>query len=277
MSPMNQNKILRLNFCQWTDSASAWITREMWESVEDPTLNWDKMRGRRCFTADDLSFTTDMSARAFVFPDDEGGYDVLVKFWRPEEGLKEAVDRDKVRYDVWAKNGDIDLTPGKVIKLPPIAANMGEAMDFFEVESSAYDKYRHKELADLMADLGVIPPLIEHPQGFRRGQVQNPNSPTQKIDNPLWMPSSCQELHNAIIEGRLRVQVNACLRWNVSSAVVRENPAGTDDWIFDKRRATGRIDGLVAVAMAVGAAKYVGGWQPPVSPWEDPTFKFERA
>ena len=44
------------------------------------------------------------------------------------------------------------------------------------------------------------------------------------------------------------------LRWNVASTVVRPDPAGTDNHIFDKRKSTARIDGVVALAMGVGAA-----------------------
>lgn len=275
--PSKQNKVLRLNFCVWTDAADAWITREMWEPCERPALTWGSLKGRRGYMGLDLSFTTDMSAMAVAFPDDADGYDVIVDFWRPEEGLAAAVDRDKVRYDIWAREGHITLTPGKVIRLEPIGGRIAQAMNDFDLQAVAYDKYRHKELADLLADLGIVPPMIEHPQGFRRGKVPHPHRPTELIDNPLWMPSSCQELENAIIEGRIRIQVNPALRWNVSSAVVRENPAGTEDWIFDKRKATGRIDGLVAVAMAVGAAKHVGGWKPPSSPWENPEYKLQRA
>ncbi len=270
--PAKQNKVLRLNFCVWTDAADAWISREVWEACESDAINWEAMRGRECYIGCDLSFTTDMSALAFVFPDDQGGYDCFVEYWRPEDGLKEAVDRDKVRYDLWHNEGFVNLTPGKVIKLGPIGERIAEAMDAFDVRALCYDRYRHKELAENLADLGVVPPMIEHPQGFRRSKVDSPFEHGKKVDNPLWMPSSCQELENSIIEERFRVFANSAMRWNVSSAVIREDPAGTDNWIFDKRRARGRIDGLVAAAMAVGGAKYLGEWTPPTSPYEDETY-----
>lgn len=274
--PSKQNKVLRLNFCVWTDAAEAWITRDLWEKCETPAVTWEAMKGRKCYAGLDLAFTTDMAAAAFVFPDDAGGYDALLKYWRPRDGLREASERDRVRYDIWADAGEIDLTEGKVIKLAPIAQMLAQAQDDFDLQTVAYDRYRLKELGDMMADLGVVLPMIEHPQGFRRSTTQNPNNPLEKIDNPLWMPNSCQELENSIIEARLRVRPLAPLRWNVSSAVVREDPAGTDNWIFDKRKATGRIDGLVALAMAVGAAKHVGGWEPPRSPYEDPNFSIMK-
>lgn len=277
--PSHQNKVLRLNFCVWTDAADAWITREQWDGVQAApgAVTWETMKGRACYVGLDLSFTTDMSAAAFVFPDNAGGYDAFVKFWRPRDGLREASERDRVRYDLWAEAGQIHLTEGKVIKLSPIAEILAQAQVDFDLKSVAYDRYRLKELADMLADLGVILPMIEHPQGFRRMTTTNPNDPRQKIDNPLWMPNSCQEIENAIIERRLRVETNPALTWNVASAVCREDPAGTDNWIFDKRRATGRIDGLVSLAMGIGAAKDFGNWTPPSSPYEDPNYSLMKA
>lgn len=275
--PSHQNKVLRLNFCVWTDAADAWVTREIWDAVQAPAITWQAMKGRKCFVGLDLSYTTDMSAAAFVFPDDAGGYDAIVKFWRPAEGLREASERDRVRYDLWAEAGHINLTAGKVIKLAPIADMLAQAQKDFDLQALAYDRYRLKELGDNLTDEGITLPLIEHPQGFRRTTTTNPNDPKHRIENPLWMPNSCQETENAIIEARLRVAPNPALTWNVASAVVREDPAGTDNWIFDKRRATGRIDGLVALAMALGAAKDVGGWSPPASPWEDPNYSLMKA
>ena len=270
--PAHQNRVLRLNFCVWTDAADAWITREIWDSVQAPAVTWQAMKGRECYAGLDLSYTTDMSAAAFVFPRDGNQYDAFVRFWRPREGLREASEKDRVRYDLWADAGDISLTDGKVIKLAPIADLLAQAQRDFVLKRVAYDRYRLKELGDNLTDEGITLPLMEHPQGFRRTTTTNPNAPTQKIENPLWMPNSCQETENAIIEARIRIQPNPALTWNVASAVCREDPAGTDNWIFDKRRATGRIDGLVALAMSIGAAKDVGGWKPPSSPWDVPGF-----
>jgi phage terminase large subunit-like protein len=40
------------------------------------------------------------------------------------------------------------------------------------------------------------------------------------------------------------------MNWNAANAVVVKNPAG--DRKFDKAKATGRIDGMVAAAMTMG-------------------------
>jgi phage terminase large subunit-like protein len=45
---------------------------------------------------------------------------------------------------------------------------------------------------------------------------------------------------------------NPVLTWNASNAVVATDPAGSRK--LDKSKATGRIDGMVALVMAVGLA-----------------------
>lgn len=238
--PSKEALVRRLHFCQWTDGDDSWITRAVWTRVE-AELKLEDYLGEHCFGGLDLSYTKDLSSFAVLFPTGQDTADAFVYFWKPKEGLSRAIKDDKVPYDLWHKNGHLELTEGKVIKLPPIAEKMNAFAQDCRLEQVAYDNYRHRELVDDLLDLGIELPMTEHPQGFRRAK-----------DNPLWMPNSFQELENAIIEGRIRVAVNPLMRWNVSSAVVRHDPAGTDNRIFDKRKSKARIDGVVALAMAVG-------------------------
>lgn len=247
--PSKASLVRRLHFCEWTDGADGWLSADVWIPCE-ANLKLDDYLGRKCFGGLDLSFTKDLSAFAVVFPM-EWGLDAFVYFWKPREGLKEAVRDDGVPYDIWHKGGFLELTEGKVIKLGPIAQKMAWFNDNCELETIAYDNYRHRELAAQLDDLGFSLPMTEHPQGFRRAG-----------DNPLWMPSSLQKLEAAIFESEFRVCANPLLRWNVSSAVVRQDPAGTDNRILDKRKSHARIDGAVALTMAVGAALAAAEKQP---------------
>lgn len=242
--PSKESLVRRLHFCEWTDSPDGLFTREVWEGC-NTTLNIEDFAGKPCYGGLDLSYTTDMSSFAAVFPDDVGGFDAFVWFWKPEETLQEAFKQDKVNYPQWAKQGHLLVTEGKVIKLGPIGLKMAEIADKHDLQTVAYDQYRHKELDDDLADMNIVIPMREHPQGFRRNK-----------HNSLWMPNSVQEFENAVIEGRLRIHENPVLNWNVASVVVRKDPAGTDNRILDKRKSTGRIDGLVALCQAIGAATY---------------------
>jgi phage terminase large subunit-like protein len=60
------------------------------------------------------------------------------------------------------------------------------------------------------------------------------------------------QLEDLVIDAKLRHGGNAVLQWNVSNAVVDIDPTGARK--LNKRRARARIDGLQALAMAVGAA-----------------------
>lgn len=294
--PSRQNIILRLNFCVWTDSEAPWISRELWEAAETDEDLAALHEGEECFTGLDLSFTQDLSSKANCWfrLDDKGErmmtdgkphYDLVVYFWKPEGGLQAAIDRDRVRYDVWAEQGHLNLTQGKVIRLEPIALSMSKDQERYDLKSVAYDAYRHRDLRENMDEMNIVLPMMEHPQGFRRARlftpegepVKDPETGRQK-DNPLWMPGSVQELENAALEGRLRVQVNPVMRWNVGGVVLREDPSGVGNSIIDKRKSTVRVDGAVASAMAVGAAK--AGLSAPkktVSPYEDESFSLANA
>lgn len=240
--PSKEALVRRLHFCQWTEGDEGWISRDIWEKCE-AELKLEDYAGEPCYGGLDLAYTRDLSAFALVFPADET-LDAFVWFWKPKDGLQKAVKEDRVPYDLWVKNGHLYTTDGNVIKLGPIGQKMADINDNHMLQVVAYDNYRHRELADDLLDMGIELPMTEHPQGFRRTP-----------DNPLWMPNSVQQLENAIAEGKLRVQINPVLRWNVGSVIVRPDPAGTDNKIFDKRKSRARIDGIVALAMAVGAAK----------------------
>ena len=256
--PSKRNLVLRLNFSVWTSSVDGWLTSDVWMPCEKTDLSFPEKETAFCGL--DMSYTTDLSALATVFPDGNG-YTAFVDFWKPADIIKRAQDEDRVQYQDWVQQGYLRTTDGKVIKLAPIAQRMSEIQKTYDLKSVAYDRYRHDELEDSLADLGFSDiPLTEHPQGFRRIK-----------DNPMWMPNSFQETENAIIEGRLKVLYNPILRWNVASVVVRDDPAGTDNRIFDKRKSRSRIDGVVALAMAIGAAS-AKSEAPIVSPWEDAEF-----
>lgn len=241
--PSKEGFVRRLHFCQWTEGSEGWLPRELWEACEHD-LKLEDYLGEKCWLGLDLSYTSDLSALAAVFEPEPERYDAFLWFWKPRGGLARAIKLDRVPYDQWANNGYLELTDGEVIRLEPIGRKLADIQGRTALQVVAYDRYRHKELQDNLADMGVDVPMEEHPQGFRRMEK-----------SPLWMPDSVQQLENAIVEGRLRVCYNPILRWNVASVEIRQDPAGTDNKIFDKRRSRARIDGAVALAQAIGALR----------------------
>lgn len=275
--PGRENEIRRLNFCEWTDASEGWITRQSWTAceeelgfyrggrlVEDQFGPTETDSGAQCFVALDLSFVHDLTAMALVFPD---GDELLawVEYFTPAESARERENKTGKAYPLWIKEGLVHPSPGKVIRMEHLAARLAEVQARYDVEWVAYDRYRHKELDRDLASLNVVLPMIEHPQGFRRAGllrgvkdkhgnvVKGPDG--KELENPLWMPGSVQQLESRIMEERIRIQPSAITRGQVSAVVVRQDPAGTANRIFDKAKATWHIDGIAALAMAVGAAE----------------------
>lgn len=277
--PGRENVVRRLNFCQWTDANVGWMTREAWVRNEEDLTEFAKpadglagggyalttdFDGAKLFIGVDLSFQFDLTAVAFVFPE---GPNLVgwIEYFKPIDTLEAAEKKDEVPYRLWVRQGLITGIPGKIIRYEHIARRIAEVQQQFDLRYAAYDNYAHKTLRDKMAEEGIHAPWIEHPQGFRRAgdlldvagrPVRDPRDPKGKaLQNPLWMPESVKALETRVIENTLRIQPSPVTRWQVAATAIRDDPAGTGNRVFDKARAVGRIDGVVALAMAVGAAE----------------------
>lgn len=262
--PGNESMVRRLNFCQWTDAADPWMTRATWSKVEHQLIAMERgaatipsdFDGALCYAGLDLSFTLDLTALALVFPEEDGRLAAWIEYFTPAETAVEREHRDKTPYTTWIKQGLVHGVPGKSVRKEYVAARLAQVADRFELVQVAYDKYAHKALEAEIAEAGVIVPWFEHPQGFRRGGLLDQLGPDGKrVENPLWMPESVALLELAIIEQKIEVQTSPVTRWQVSSTVIRQDPAGTGNRVFNKNKSLGRIDGIVALAMAVGAAR----------------------
>lgn len=251
--PSRENMVRRLYFCEWVDAPESWIKRSLWTACERKELRLEDYRGRPCFAGLDMSYTDDLSALALAFPEDDGSVALFLDFWKAAEALAEHEHRDRVKYRKWAEQGFLRTPPGKVLKTQPIADRLAEVQSDFDLRMVAYDKYRLKDLQRDLEEMGLDLPMMEHPQGFRRGRLIK-HADGSEEPYPLWMPESVQRLENAVIEQMIRVAPNPILRWNISAAKVLEDRGGTGNRILDKFKSTGRIDGAVASAMAVGAA-----------------------
>jgi phage terminase large subunit-like protein len=242
--PAKESKVRRLHFCQWVDAASPWISGEAWRACErdrPPDVDTLEMFAEReVILAADLSATTDLSALAIVADHDEGWIDAAVEFWTPGDTLAARAERDAVPYELWRDQGWLNALPGQTVDYAHLARRIDELVKMLRVRALVFDRYRMSFLKRELDALGLALPLLEHPQGFVKVK-----------STALWMPQSINELEKAVLEHRLRVLRNPVLTWNSASAVVVKDEQ--ESRIFSKRRSTGRIDGIVALAMGVGA------------------------
>jgi phage terminase large subunit-like protein len=242
--PAKESKVRRLHFCQWVDAASPWISGEAWRAREReaPEDVLALFTDREVLLALDLSKTTDLSALAIAAEGADGSIDAAVEFWTPGDTLAARGEGDSVPYELWHAQGYLHALPGQTIDYAHLARRIDEIVKRLRVRALVFDRYRMSFLRPKLAELGLELPLIEHPQGWIKVK-----------DTSLWMPQSINELEAAILEARIRIVRNPVLTWNAASAVVLRDDQ--DSRVFSKRKSTGRIDGVVALAMVVGAIR----------------------
>lgn len=218
--------------------AEGWFDMRVWDKGAAP-FDPETLRGRRCYAGLDLSSTTDLVALALVFPpDDEGGeWYALVRFWAPRAKIDEHERDDRAPYRRWEAAGWITATPGNVTDYEPVRAALREACGLYQVEEVGYDRWNALQLCTALMDDGV--PMVEVPQ------------------NTGGMYPGAKLLEQLVYSGRLRHGANPVLRYCVDNTSLLMDT--NDNFRPDKRksRLNGRIDGTVALVMALSRAAAV--------------------
>jgi phage terminase large subunit-like protein len=192
----------------------------------------EKLRGRPCYAGLDLSSTQDLTALVLFFPEDDGA--VLSTFWVPLDRLQERQERDRVPYVTWHVQGLLEAPSGRAIDRFAIARRMAEVTAAYDVRGVAYDRWRIEDLTKVLHDEGIALQLEPFGQGYRD------------------FGPAIDVVEAAILDRRLKHGGNPILTWCVSNATVTMDPTGARK--FDKARAIEKIDGLIALTMAVGLA-----------------------
>jgi phage terminase large subunit-like protein len=210
-----------------------------------PKADWDacavaprseKLRGAVCFGGLDLALRQDLTALVLFFPDEAGGGDVLSWFWLPEEGLRDKAVKDSAPYDVWRTQGLLETTTGRVVDARAVARRCAQITAQFDLRGLAYDRWRIEEFKKTLGDEGIELPLVEYGQGYKD------------------MAPALDAVEAEVLNHRLRHGGHAVLNWNCSNCVVEIDPAGNRKLTKDPKKSRGRIDGMVALCMAVGLA-----------------------
>ena len=214
---------------QRVEARNPFVTRSVWEgcgALAEP------LEGKRVWGGLDLSSVSDLTALVLV--SDEG--DVHPTFWLPGDGLAEKSRNDRVPYDVWARDGWLETTPGRSIEYEFIAHHLREVFDSCDVQALAFDRYNMRFLKPWLERVGFTESELERFVEFGQGFAS--------------MSPALRELESKILNAQLKHGNHPVLAMCANNATVVQDPA--ENRKFVKSRASGRIDGMVALAMAVG-------------------------
>ena len=227
--PSMENSARNLLLNQRVSTVSPFISPDVWKACAGPVLPFDGP----VWCGIDLSARLDLTAMVIVGQVDDVWH-VQSFFWTPEVGLADRARRDRAPYEVWHRQGYLRTTPGASVDYEHVAADIAEILADLDVQAIAFDRWRIDLLKKEFDRLGVDLPLVEHGQGFRDMSV------------------ALDALEAELLNGRIAHGGNPVLTMCAANAVVTKDPAGGRK--LDKAKATGRIDGLQALAMSMGVA-----------------------
>lgn len=249
--PSSESLTRRLNFCQWVDAENPWIDGDMWRACEVDEL--PSGEGTVALGLD-LSAKRDLTAAGRVVRLEDGTLAAEVRFYTPADTLAERERTDRVPYGTWVSQGHLVAVPGRSVDYSFVVADIAEWL--VDGASLAFDPWRLEDFQKAMDDDGIESWMYEGPDDpggigvrmVRHGQGFGGGASTSS----LWMPRSITAIEDAILGGRLNVLKNPVLTYCSASAVIEQDAAGNKKWA--KRKSTGRIDGIVALSMAIGLA-----------------------
>jgi len=233
--PARQAEFENLILNRRVESHNPFVTPAAWQACGAPCGD---LRGIPLYAGLDLSSVADLTA--FVMIGKIGKvWNVQPTFWLPSEGLREKSAKDRVPYDLWARQGFLQTTPGASVSYEYVAAFLRTMFDQYSIKKLGFDRWNMKHLKPWLLKAGfseqfIADKFVEFGQG------------TQSMSPAL------RDLEQAIREKEVAHGNHPVLAMNAGCAVVQ----GKDDANrkLSKNKSSGRIDGLVALAMAIGVA-----------------------
>jgi phage terminase large subunit-like protein len=249
--PAREASYRNLILNQRVEVNNPFVTRLVWdENGAEPA---PLAAGARVFGGLDLSTVSDLTADVLIAAEGEA-YGVHPTFWLPAEGLAEKSRLDRVPYDIWAKQGFLATTPGPSIEYAFVAKHLRATFERYNVQAYAFDRYNWPHLKQWLERDGFSEAMLARFVPFGQGFQS--------------MSPAIRELEALLLARKLRHAAHPVLAMCAANATTTQDPA--ENRKFIKHRATGRIDGMVALAMAVGVASS----QPATVPAGTPSLQF---
>ena len=236
-NPTEENSFRQLRLNQWVKQAVRWMPMEKWDLCSGEVRDED-LEGRVCYGGLDLSSTTDITAFVLVFPPegDDDRYIVRPWFWIPEESMDQRVMRDHGPYEVWDRKGFLKPTEGNVVHYGFIESFIEDLGEKYNIREIAYDRWGAVQMSQNLEGMGFT--VVPFGQGFKD------------------MSPPTKELMKLVLEKRVAHGGHPVLRWMMDNVFIRKDPAGNIK--PDKEKSTEKIDGAVAMIMALDRAVRCG-------------------
>ncbi|AIY65189.1 terminase large subunit [Pseudoalteromonas piratica] len=235
----NRFKTKHLNV--WVSAKEAYFNMEKWKACEDRTLSIEQFRGEDCVQACDLARKLDMNSKVRIFWKFIDGkrhwYCIAPQFWIP--------------YDTAYDNEDRGLGERfqKYINAKLLSVTEGAEIDYREIQDDIVASHLETPCVRVPLDPHGATNLAHHLMDEGLDVV----TITQNYTN---LSDPMKELEAAVNSGRFHHDGNSILTWHISNVIGKHMP-GNDDVVRPiKQKDKNKIDGAVALMMAMGEAMY---------------------
>lgn len=225
-TPSFENTFKRLHLNIQTEQERRWLKMDDWDK-SGQKLDQSELIGKPCYGAIDLGSVSDICALLLYFDEFNA---VLCWFWVPE-----ATAKKKIEYEVWARDGYINIAEGRVVDYQIIREKIKKLKEQYQIKEIAYDPWNASQIALELSEKDGFA-MVEFRQGFV--SMNEPSKETEKM----------------IINHELNHFGNPVLRWMASNAQVKEDPAGNIKPIKQNKDSPKKIDGIVCLVMGKGLA-----------------------
>jgi phage terminase large subunit-like protein len=231
-TPAAQNNFKCKHLNQWSNSRSRWVPVEKWKDCTVPFTE-QELHGKECWAGLDLSSTIDVTALAMVFPWVNGRFRAIFRFWVPKENAELRARRDKVPYTLWIDQGFITASEGSAIDYDGVRADINALSKVFKLKEIGADPWNATQtLQQLKEQDGIA--VVEIRQGFAS------------------MSAPMKHLQTLVMDKKIEHNGNPVMTWMWDNISAKTDPAGNIK--PDKEKSAERIDGAVALIMAVDRA-----------------------
>jgi phage terminase large subunit-like protein len=234
--PARESEFRNLILNQRVEFSDPFIAPSVWKECSGVPTPLD---GLEVYAGLDLSEVADLTALVKIGRDANGGWHVEPQFWLPGDGLEQKAVRDRVPWDMWRNQGLLFTTEGRTVSYEMVAHYLFREFERCKIVKLAFDRWNMRHLTPWLEKAGFSEEFIlEHFVDFGQGYAS--------------MSPALRDLEQLVLDGKLVHPDNPILTMCVGNTVIVRDDAGNRK--PSKRRSSGRIDGLVALAMAVGVA-----------------------
>lgn len=247
--------VKRLYFGIPVGTIDFWIAEEAWMGVQG-TINEKDFIGCDCWASLDLSQKNDLTALTVVWLK-AGKLYAKTYYWTTAVGLKERSLKDNAPYELWVEGKFLTANTGPTIDKTFVAARLAEIAQRHKLQFLAFDPAGIADFIDACGEIGFPVWRYEGPDKPEgRGLKLISHAQGTRVlfqEKQLCMPRSIEALEDAILNHNIVIDDSPVTYMCAANAALVED--GQKNRAFDKKRSRGRIDGLVTIAMATGAAR----------------------